>query len=275
MRIKIFATILLTGITFGSIISQNLNKPKLDSLFNTLAEQNKAMGSLTISKNGSVLYRRANGYSFISDNEKLAATEKTKYRIGPISMMFTATMIFQLIDEGKLSLTTTLDKYFPELPNANIITISNLLNHRSGLHNFTDDLDYTTWMTQPKTQDEMLATISKNKVDFQPNEKAYPSNSNYVILGYILENISKQSYLKNLEERITTKIGLSNTYVGGSTNTNNNESFSYKFVSKWEQLPETDMSIPGGACSIVSTPTDLTIFIYKLLYIPNNLIISF
>jgi CubicO group peptidase (beta-lactamase class C family) len=178
--------------------------------------------------------------------------------------MFTATMTFQLIEDGKLNLTTTIDKYFPQLPNANKITISNLLNHRSGLHNFTDDPEYLTWMTQPKTQTDMLAIISKSKVDFQPNEKFSYSNSNYVVLGYIIEKISKQSYSKYLSTRITSKIGLSNTYVGTKSDTKKNESFSYRFSTSWEQSPETDMSIPAGAGSIVSTPADLTKFIESL-----------
>ncbi len=229
-----------------------------------LAEKNGAMGSLTISKNGVVVYSRAIGYSYISGNEKLPATNQTKYRIGSISKMFTATMVFQLIEDGKLSLTTTIDKYFPQLPNANKITISNLLNHRSGLHNFTDDPDYLTWMTQPKTQDEMLAIISKGGIDFQPNEKFSYSNSNYVVLGYIIEKVSKQSYPKYLSNRITSKIGLSNTYVGAKIDTKKNEGISYRFSNSWEQAPETDMSIPGGAGSIVSTPADLTKFIEAL-----------
>jgi D-alanyl-D-alanine carboxypeptidase len=91
------------------------------------------MGSLTISKNGKVLYSRAIGYSSISENEKKPSTNLTKYRVGSISKMFTATMILQLIEEGKISLTATLEAYFPTLPNADKITISNLLNHRSGL----------------------------------------------------------------------------------------------------------------------------------------------
>ncbi len=264
MKNKIFTAILLMGFSLGTAYSQNFNKPKLDSLFDMLAEKNKAMGSVTISKNGAVLYSRAIGYSVISEKENKSSTDITKYRIGSISKMFTATMIFQLIEEGKIKLTTTLDNYFPALPNAKQITISNLLNHRSGLHNFTNDPDYTTWMTRPKTQDEMLAIISKNKVDFQPNEKGMYSNSNYVILGYIIEKITNQPYSKNLKERITSKIGLPNTYFGSKTNTNNNESYSYQFVNDWKQEPETDMSIPGGAGSIVSTPTDLTKFIEAL-----------
>jgi D-alanyl-D-alanine carboxypeptidase len=263
MKTKILTTLLI-GLSLGTVFSQSFNKPKLDSLMNILAEKNKAMGNLTISKNGIVVYSKAIGYSFVSGNQKLSATDQTKYRIGSISKMFTATMIFQLIEDGKLNLTTTVDKYFPQLPNASKITISNLLNHRSGLHNFTADPEYLTWMILPKTQDDMLAIISKGKVDFQPDEKASYSNSNYVVLGYVIEKVSKLSYSKYLSNRITSKIGLSNTYVGAKTDTKKNESFSYRFLNSWEQAPETDMSIPGGAGSIVSTSADLTKFVESL-----------
>jgi D-alanyl-D-alanine carboxypeptidase len=264
MKTKILTTTLLIGLSFGTTFSQSFNKPKLDSLMGILAEKNEAMGSLTISKNGIVVYSRAIGYSSISGNEKLSATGQTKYRVGSISKMFTATMIFQLIEDGKLNLTTTIDKYFPRLPNASKITINNLLNHRSGLHNFTDDPEYLTWMTLPKTKDDMLAIITKGGIDFQPNEKFSYSNSNYVILGYIIEKVSKQSYPKYLSNKITSKIGLSNTYVGTKTDPKKNESFSYRFSNSWEQSPETDLSIPGAAGSIVSTPADLTKFIESL-----------
>lgn len=264
MKTKILTIALLIGISFGTVSAQGFNKPKLDSLMDILAEKDNAMGSLTISRNGVVVYSRAIGYRYIASNEKLPATHQTKYRIGSISKMFTVTMIFQLVEDGKLSLTTTVDKYFPQLPNANKITISNLLNHRSGLHNFTDEPEYLTWMTQPKTRDEMLAIISKGGVDFKPNEKFSYSNSGYVILGYIIEKISKQSYPEYLRNRITSKIGLSDTYVGTKADTKKNESFSYRFVNSWEQGPETDMSIPAGAGAIVSTPADLTKFIESL-----------
>jgi D-alanyl-D-alanine carboxypeptidase len=263
MKTKALTTILIV-LSFGTVFSQSFNRPKLDSLMDRLAEKNKAMGSLTISKNGVIVYSRAIGHSFISAKEKLPATDQTRYRIGSITKMFTATMIFQLIEDGKLSLTATVDKYFPQLPNANKITISNLLNHRSGLHNFTDDAEYKTWETKPKTRNEMLAIISKGGTDFQPNEKFSYSNSNYVVLGYIIEEASKESYSKYLSKRITSKIGLSNTYVGAKTDTKKNESFSYRFSNGWEQGSETDMSIPAGAGAIVSTPVELTKFIESL-----------
>jgi len=264
MKNTIFRAILLIALSFGTVYAQNFDKPKLDQLFDTLARKEKAMGSLTLSKNGDVIYSRAIGYSSISENGKKPSTTLTKYRIGSISKMFTTTMIFQLVEEGKLKLETTLDTWFPTIPNANKITIFNLLNHRSGIHNFTNDPDYQTWMTQPKTQTEMIAIIAKKAVDFQPNEKAAYSNSNFVILGYIIEKITKQSYAINLKQRITSKIGLANTYYGGKTNLNNNECYSFQFTGSWKQMPETDMSIPGGAGSVVSTPTDMTKFIEVL-----------
>jgi len=264
MKLRLFTLILLAGLTFTTLFSQNINKPKLDSLFNVLAENNKAMGSVAVSKNGTVLYSRAIGYISISQTDKKVATIATKYRIGSITKMFTASMIFQLIEEGKINLTTTLDTYFPDIPNASKITISNLLNHRSGIHNFTDDPEYLTYMTQPKTEDEMVKIISKNKVDFEPDAKASYSNSNFVLLGYIIEKITKQPYASNLEKRICSKIGLKDTYVGKKTNLINNEAYSYKFEGEWKQLPETDMSIPGGAGSIISTPSDLTRFVEGL-----------
>jgi CubicO group peptidase (beta-lactamase class C family) len=122
-------------------------------------------------------------------------------------------------------------------------------------------------MTQPKTEDEMVKIISKNKVDFEPDAKASYSNSNFVLLGYIIEKITKQPYSKNLEKRICSKIGIKDTYIGKKTDLLNNESYSYKFESEWKQQPETDMSIPGGAGSIISTPTDLTRFVNALFSI--------
>lgn len=264
MKSALLTTILLAGYAIHTAYAQSINTPKLDSFFNMLSEKNKAMGSVAISKNRKLLYNKAIGYTSIAGKGKTSATTATKYRIGSISKMFTATMIFQLIEEGKIKLTTTLDKYFPTIPNATKITISNLLNHRSGIHNFTNDSAYATYMTIAKSPSEMLVIIAKSQPDFEPGEKASYSNSNYVLLGFIIEKITGRSYAKNLSERITSKLGLSNTYVGGKTNTGNNEIFSYRFLNNWMQESETDMSIPGGAGAIVSTPTDLTKFIEAL-----------
>src|SRR6476660_6604080 len=91
---------------------------------------------LTLAKDGNVLYSRSFGYSQINGNEKKPLTAETKYRIASITKMFTAVMIFQLVEEAKLKVTDTLDQFFPQIPNAAKITIGQILVHRSGIHDF-------------------------------------------------------------------------------------------------------------------------------------------
>ncbi|HJQ22845.1 MAG TPA: serine hydrolase domain-containing protein [Blastocatellia bacterium] len=265
MKIKILSATLLTLALCAAGYAQALDKAKLDQFFDQLAEKNKAMGSLTVAKDGNILYNRAIGYSQINGTEKKPSTAATRYRVGSITKMFTAAMIFQFVEEGKLKLTDTLDKFFPQIPNANKITIAQILAHRSGIHSFTSDPDYPSWQMNPKTKDEMLAMIAKSQPDFEPGAKYAYSNAGYIVLGDIVEKLAGKSYQEALKERITSKLGLKDTYFGtGKSDVGNNESFSYRYAENWKQETETDMSIPGGAGALISTPTDLTKFIQAL-----------
>lgn len=211
MMKRIIFTIPIVFLFNFFAIAQSINTAKLDSFFNVLASRNLAMGTLTISKNGKVRYQRAIGYASFEGEKKIPANVDTKYRIGSVSKMYTAAMIFQLIEEGKVNPDQKLTTYFPDLPNADRITIANLLNHRSGLHNYTDGTNYPEWMDKPKTNDEMLRIIKEKGPDFDPGTRAEYSNSNYLLLGYIIEKITGQSYEKVLKDRITSKIKLSET----------------------------------------------------------------
>jgi D-alanyl-D-alanine carboxypeptidase len=242
---------------------QKFSKPSEDSLLTVLEKNNKAMGSLAVMENGKLIYTRAIGFSAVSPG-KIQSTENTRYRIGSITKMFTATMIFQLIEENKLQLTTTLDKFYPSVKNSANVTIGNMLNHRSGIHSFTDDPGYLTYMTKPHTKSEIVEIISAFPSDFEPGSKFQYSNSNYVLLGYIAESLRKASYESILQKYICSKAGLTNTHLGEKTDLSKNESFSFRFTGGWDQLPETDMSIPQGAGAIVSTTSDLARFITAL-----------
>ena len=258
---KIFTTISL-GLFFGTTFSQSINSPKLDSLFQILDEKNKFMGSIAISQNDKIIYSKAIGKADLESNK--LATTLTKYRIGSISKMFTTVLIFKAIEENKITLLTTIDKYFSNIENANKITVSNLLNHRSGIHNFTNDSLYSSYYTLPKSELEMLKIIKDGKSDFEPNAKAEYSNSNFVLLSFILEKIYKKPFSQIVNDKIIKVIGLKNTYVGNKINIKNNESNSYINTGSWEKESETDMSIPKGAGAVVSTPTDLVKFIENL-----------
>jgi CubicO group peptidase (beta-lactamase class C family) len=260
-RLPLLAALL--GAATFTTQAQSLNTAKLDSLLTSLAANNKLMGSLALSHDGTVVYSHAFGAARLDPT--VPATEATRYRIGSISKVFTATMIFQLIEEKKLTLDTKLATFFPQLPNAQAITIDQLLSHRSGLHSLTDDEAYLGYMTQPKTQAELLALMAATKPDFEPGAQFKYSNSGYIVLGYIVEKLGKQPYAQALQKRVAAKAGLKNTYYGGKIDLSKQEALSYKpGPGGWVLDTETDMSIPGGAGSVVSTPTDLDRFLEAL-----------
>ena len=257
MKRKILTTLLIGLISqFG--FSQVVDKAKLDSYFDAIETNNKFMGSVAVSQNGKLIYTKSVGFSDFEHH--IQANENSKYRIGSISKTFTSVLVLKALEEKKLELNQTIEKFFPTIQNAHKITIKDLLNHRSGIHNFTNDESYITWNTQVKSEQEMVEIIAKGGSDFEPDSKAEYSNSNFVLLTYILEKTFKKSYADLLKHYITQPLGLTNTYLGSKINVENNETKSYSYIDTWKVESETDISIPLGAGGIVSTPSDLVKF---------------
>ena len=153
---------------------------------------------------------------------------------------------FGKLEEKKIDLDQTIDKWFPTIANSQKITVRHLLSHRSGIHDFTHNDDYLTWCTQPKTEKEMLGIIETGGSDFEPDSTADYSNSNYVLLSYMLEKVFSKPYSDLLQEYIVEPIGLVDTYVFGKTNPNDNECRSYRFLGSWVVENETDCTVPMG-----------------------------
>jgi D-alanyl-D-alanine carboxypeptidase len=261
-------TVSLIGASFITGHAQTLYKQKLDTFFDKLAEKNKAMGSLLITKDNKVQYARTIGYSHISDTENKPLNASSRFRIGSITKTFTATLIMKLVEEGKLKLTDTLSKFLPQVPNANKITIGQILSHRSGIPNIgRKQNSQGNVNTMPMTKEEHLDLIVKATPDFEPDTKTLYSNSGYFLLGLIIEKVTGKSYETVLQEKITKKIGLKDTYMAtGNIDVNNNESLTYFIApgSTWKQVPETHPSILFGAGAIVSTPNELAKFMQAL-----------
>jgi len=259
MKTKIvFATVLAVAV--GAGYAQTLDKAKLDQFLDRLAAKNKGMGSLTLAKDGNVLYSHSFGYRYVNGAEKIPGDAATKYRIASITKTYTAVMIFQLVDEGKLKLSDTLDRFFPQIPNATTITIAHILNHRSGIHDLEVD---GSWAMRPRTKEEVVARIAQGQPDFEPDAKFKYSNPGYILLGQIVEKVGGKPYQDALKERITSKIGLAETYslAIGQTDVRRNEAVSYGYLDGWKEAKEMDFSVPGGAGAIVATTSDMAKFI--------------
>lgn len=250
--------VFLIGFISQFQYAQTFDKAKLDKYFDLLETNNKFMGSIAVSKNAELIYSRAVGFVDVENNIK--ANESSIYRIGSISKTFTAVLVLKAVEQKKLSLDDKLSKFYPNIINANNISIRQLLYHRSGIASFTDQSDYLTWNTVAKTEKEMLAIITRAGSKFEPDSKAAYSNSNYILLSFILEKVFKANFAQIIQKHISQPLGLKNTAVGKEIDVKNNECKSYRFDKGWKMEPETDMSIPLGAGAIVSTPSDLVKF---------------
>lgn len=247
----------------SALSAQDLNIKRLDSLFSLLEKYDRAMGSISVAHKGKSVYQKSIG--FADEDQKVKATANTTYRIGSLSKMFTATIVMQLIEEGKLSLEEKLSAFYPALPNADQITIKQLLQHTSGISDIIKSRDFENWMLAKRSKEELLSKIKEIGTTSPPGEKRAYSNTNYIILSLIAEDVEHKEFGKILEERILKPLDLKHTYYGDNDGSGKNEASSYKKQDgRWEKVHGIHLSIPMGAGGILSTPEDLNRFINAL-----------
>lgn len=242
---------------YGALSAQNQDlNSSIDSLLNNFQQNNAFSGSVLLQKNGETVYKG----EFNKFKEG-----SSKYRVGSITKIFTAIVTFQLIEEGRLSLDSKLSYYFPEIKNAETITIANMLNHTSGIYNYLEWEDYYDQKSRIYTRENMLELVKKGKPDFKPGKDSSYSNSNYLLLGYIIEDITGKSYADNIKTRIVDKIGLQNTYCEKDSSDFDKRTKSYKFNGEhWSEEPDTDPVFTFSAGNIVSTTEDLSKLMHEL-----------
>lgn len=221
------------------------NTAKLDSLFTLIENDQQGMGSLSIWKDGKQVYSKGFGYANMQN--QMPNSQSTKYRIGSITKTFTAAIIMQLIEEGKILLDTRLSRFYPQIPNADKITIEHLLRHRSGLFNYVAANDFYTWDRESISEDKLIEKFVAYGTVLEPDELSHYSNTNYILLSFIAEKIDKKAFFHILQERITGPLALPHTYYGGAINPAKGEAFAYSLALNWEQAPQTHISLMGGA----------------------------
>ncbi|MFN0177082.1 MAG: serine hydrolase domain-containing protein [Saprospiraceae bacterium] len=173
-----------------------------------LEKENDLFGSILIAKGDQVLFNKHWGFADLENTRKINST--SRFGLASGSKMFTATAIVQLMEQGKLKLTDKLTDYFPDFPNrawAEQITLKHLLSHTSGI------AEYWTSENEPamllfEHWHEYLPLIYKEGFRFEPGTESYYSNSNFMLLGFIIEKASGQDYYAYIEDNILKKAGM-------------------------------------------------------------------
>lgn len=153
-------------------------------------------------------------------SEQITSADHT--RIGSITKTMTATVILQLIDEGKLSFDDVIDTYVPGMPNGDTATIKNLLEMQSGIPTYTLGTTsvvtkYSADPTAAFTAQELVDSVTKMKPMFAPGKEFFYSNTNYVLLGMVIEKVTGMSIADNFGQRLLTPLGMSQTTVPGTS----------------------------------------------------------
>lgn len=211
------------------------------------------------------------GFSNLEYNTQFSTC--TPFRCGSITKVFTAVIIMQLFDEGKLSLQSTINDLLPEIkdkiPSSDKITVEQLLNHSSGLkHPSDDDISYQlSIINNPEYIGSMNYKARLEKYIYgkplihNPGSGSYYSNAGYWVLGLIIEKLTMKSVQENISERITTPLNLKNTYLSKSHDQNVSRGYNFsgnylKDVSIWDRSDNDG----DPAAGLVSTAFDLLTF---------------
>lgn len=168
-------------------------------------------GSVLVAKNGNVLLSKGYGYQQV--NDRLLNTDKTIYEAASITKQMTAAVVLKLQEEGKLSVKDKLSRYFPELPFADKLTLHHLLSHTSGIYNYLAAVQSggIRDITKPVSQQELIALFKDKPLVFEPGSRVVYSNSNYLLLGMIIEKLTGKKYEQVVRERILTPLGMTSS----------------------------------------------------------------
>jgi len=250
----------LVLLTLGQ--AQSPIQKQLDNFLDTVGQQDKFMGAIVVLEQGKEVYAHTIGYANLDQGTLVSA--HTQYRIGSISKTLTATLVLKAVEEGRLELSHSLDTFFPSIPHADQITLAQLLDHHSGIHNFTGDPGFAQWRTERKTEGEMVDIIAEGGSDFKPGTQGAYSNSNYVLLSYILQKVYSKPYAQILEEQIIAPLQLKETRFGDEHIPSGKKIRSYTYEVQWNLVANTDLSIPMGAGAILMSAHDLARFVEAL-----------
>lgn len=227
---------------------------KLSKYMQAQADVNGFSGTVLIVRKDAVLLRKAYGLADYEWNIK--NTIDTKFQLASVTKQFTATAILQLVEKGKLSLDDKLNKFFPDYPNAESVTIHKLLSHSSGLALGFKELALSTI-----SADSAYNEIKKIPYEFSPGTKSEYSNIGYYLLGKIIEKVSGEEYAVFLKKNIFEKVGMKNTGIS------NNDSIIpkkakvyYHTENKLAHNPYINWGFNIGHDGIYSTIEDLALW---------------
>jgi len=240
-----------------AVFAQQKAPQLMDDYMNAEFNIKEFNGSVLVVQKGNTIFQKSFG---MADREwSIPNNNQTKYRIGSVTKQFTAACILQLQEKGKLQLEDKLSKYLPDYPKGDSVTIHMLLNHTSGIKNYTDIPEFWPKAIQPLSHDAMITLFKNKPYDFSPGTQWNYSNSGYYLLGVIVEKVSGKKFTDYLQQEVINKAGLKNTSMDrlDSVLAFRAKGYAKNRTGGFNQAMFISMEGPYSAGAMFSTPEDL------------------
>lgn len=259
LRFSIFfyAALLLFVLTHH-VFSQD-KVQKIDELVNQYAELKQFNGAVLVAEDGNIILSK--GYGMADFENRIPNNNETKFRLASVTKQFTAMLVMQLVEKGKIKLEGKLSEYLPYYRKdiGEKITIHQILSHTSGLANYTNNRDFMQNESGIKAEPkEFVLKYCSEDLIFEPGTKWEYSNSGYFILGLVIEEVTGKSWEQNLQENILDPVGMTNSGYEHSDKTYDNKAKGYvSSLGDFKPARFLEMTIPYSAGSIYSTVEDM------------------
>jgi CubicO group peptidase (beta-lactamase class C family) len=280
MRIRIallLAMLTASALSPGQPRGLEAAATRIDQIMQARSTAGDFSGAVLVAREGHIVYERA--FGFANREWRIANDLNTKFEIGSMTKQFTAMLVLQLVNDGKIDLDGHLSQYLPyyRRDTGSRVTISQLLSHTSGIPNFTElpgFLDGPASRARYSVK-QFVQDYCSGDLHFEPGTKFEYSNSGYFLLGAILEQVSSVAYERLLQDRIFTLLGMTDTgYTHSETVLVHRASGYERSTGGLQNARYYDMSIPFAAGALYSTVRDLYLWdqaLYEERLLPAHL----
>jgi CubicO group peptidase (beta-lactamase class C family) len=228
----------------------------IDDLIQTKYESSSPGAAFLISKDGNVIYKKSFGLANLELNVPMRT--ESVFEIGSMTKQFTAIGILILMERGKLELNDEITKFIPDYPtHGKTITVHHLLNHTSGIKNYTSMKELRGIAKNNLTPIELIDFFKNEPMDFEPGEQFKYNNSGYIILGHIIESLSGKSYGSFIEENIFKKLNMTSSFYASHSKVIKNRVSGYHKRDGYINSMHISYTLPYAAGSLMSSVDDM------------------
>lgn len=252
---KLLTLFIIAFITATNAFAQQ-NVQKIENLLKQYYDYGQLNGTVLVADRGKVIYEK--GFGNANMEWSIPNQPDTKFRIGSVTKQFTAALILQLVEDGKITLDGKLSDYLTDYRKDTgvKVTVHQLLNHTSGIPSYTNRADFMKEISRdPYSVSDFVKKFASGDLEFEPGSKFSYNNSGYFLLGAIIEKVTGKSYEAVLSERIFKPLGMTNSGYDNQT------PLLTKRASGYQKTPEGYTNAPILICRF---PTRRVHFIQPL-----------